>query len=96
MSKHITDANKAKLVAFLRSRNAAGEQSLKTWGKQHKLLSHQAEDLADALVADGSRRRRPARAATSGARRTSRSTRSTSRSLTPRSPRRPLRPSRSR
>lgn len=53
MSKHITDANKAKLLAFLRGRAAAGEQSLKTWGKQHKLLSHQAEQLADALVSEG-------------------------------------------
>jgi len=52
MSKHITDANKAKLLAFLRGRAAAGEQSLKTWGKQHRLLSHQAEELADALVGD--------------------------------------------
>lgn len=53
MSKHLSDGNKAKLLAFLQSRAAAGEQSLKTWGKQHKLLSHQAEQMADALVSEG-------------------------------------------
>lgn len=51
--KHLTEGNKAKLLALLGSVAAVGEKSLKTWAHQNKLLAHQAEDLANALVADG-------------------------------------------
>lgn len=51
--KHLTEGNKAKLLALLGSVAAVGEKSLKTWAHQNKLLAHQAEDLANALVKDG-------------------------------------------
>lgn len=52
---YITDANKKKLLGLLASRPAAGEDSLKKWGREQRpqLLSHQAEEIADALVEDG-------------------------------------------
>lgn len=47
--------HKQSLIAFLSSRAAAGEGSLKTWGRGQKppVLAHQAERLADELVAEG-------------------------------------------
>lgn len=53
--KHVTEANKARFLAFLGSRAAAGEGSLKTWGSQQRppLTGTMVEDIADALVEDG-------------------------------------------
>lgn len=53
--KHVTEANKARFLAFLGSRAAAGEGSLKTWGSQQRppLTGTMVEDIADALVDDG-------------------------------------------
>jgi hypothetical protein len=47
--------HKQSLLAFLSSRAAAGEGSLKTWGRGQRppVLAHQAERLADELVAEG-------------------------------------------
>lgn len=55
MSNHLTESNKKKLLGLLASRPAAGEDSLKKWGREQRpqLLSHQAEEIADALVEDG-------------------------------------------
>lgn len=46
---------KDKLLATLRSLPAMGEKSLKSWGLEQRpqLTGRQAEELADALVADG-------------------------------------------
>lgn len=53
--KHVTEATKARFLAFLGSRAAAGEGSLKTWGSQQRppLTGTMVEDIADALVEDG-------------------------------------------
>ena len=53
--KHLTDANKDKLLAFLRSRAAAGEASLKSWGRDQRpqIPGVLVEEIADALVTDG-------------------------------------------
>ena len=53
--KHLTDANKDKLLAFLRSRPAAGEASLKSWGRDQRpqIPGSLVEEIADALVAEG-------------------------------------------
>lgn len=53
--KHLTDANKDKLLSFLRSRAAAGEASLKSWGRDQRpqIPGLLAEEIADALVAEG-------------------------------------------
>ena len=51
----ITDKHKEALMRFMSSRAAAGEGSLKTWGAALKpsITGSQAEDVANALVADG-------------------------------------------
>ena len=53
--KHLTDANKDKLLSFLRSRAAAGEASLKSWGRDQRpqIPGSLVEEIADALVAEG-------------------------------------------
>lgn len=53
--KHLSDANKNKLLALLRSRAAAGEASLKSWGRDQRpqIPGILAEEIADALVSEG-------------------------------------------
>jgi hypothetical protein len=55
MAKHLNDTTKASLLAFLRSRAACGESSLKTWGQAQRpvITFGQGEEIANALVDDG-------------------------------------------